>query len=749
MTKFFEVEERDGAARLGKLLLDKNIKTPLLVESSRLALDPDYPIQDMGTLWEFGTDDAEEVKTMVFGIKKRGEAAENENENKNKRLFILPRAQFSLTYPEKEDVKRNRKIREAVLEAEMIGKIPLAGMIRPNTSLKHFERETEENACGDAGFRDARSIPEEQKAGDCCASNVAKPIAADSEAESAGLSLNSSSGFENLGYDVYIMEGAGTFEEDAIGFFNAFLSVKSKIPYDSALWLSNLATPENAAVLIWMGADILDTVRAEVAAYNDMYMTTAGTFYLDDLEELPCRCTACVGKSAKMLRDMKKAERARLLEIHNIGTLEAEISLVREKIRKNALREYVEGQCRTKTWLTGLLRLYDRRDLSDFAEQNAPVFRRETMYATTAESQTRAEIVRFAHRVTDLYEAPKKEILIIFPCAMKKPYSISNSHQRFIQAIERNRKYVNEIIITSPIGLVPRELELTYPAAHYDTTVTGHWDLEERAWVGGLLEAYLSKNKTQYKHIIAHVEGPYREICVSVSEKLGIPMILTGKKSLTSQESLKQLRAALDDLVNASVPANELTADSLDEQNQNQPNQLNQPNQPNQSQNKKQKQKPTLLKRNPNEEKWDQARAIIRYQFGPIGDTLFSKETVIKGNFPKFQIFDQNEQLATLVPQFGQFAISLAGAQKIIQSPNYAGQYTVRIDNFLPKGSLLAPGIIDADENIRVGDDVIILGENAIGVGKAKMTGKEMKISTKGVAVLPRHTKWIAEPEKK
>jgi archaeosine synthase len=53
---------------------------------------------------------------------------------------------------------------------------------------------------------------------------------------------------------------------------------------------------------------------------------------------------------------------------------------------------------------------------------------------------------------------------------------------------------------------------------------------------------------------------------------------------------------------------------------------------------------------------------------------------------------------------------------------------------------LLAPGIRFADPEIRFGDDVIILGENVIGIGKAKMSGVEMNSSSRGVAVLPRHS---------
>jgi archaeosine synthase len=40
--------------------------------------------------------------------------------------------------------------------------------------------------------------------------------------------------------------------------------------------------------------------------------------------------------------------------------MEAELALVREKISAGNLREYVDGQCRTRPWLTALLRLLDK-----------------------------------------------------------------------------------------------------------------------------------------------------------------------------------------------------------------------------------------------------------------------------------------------------------------------------------------------------------------------------------------------------
>ena len=65
----------------------------------------------------------------------------------------------------------------------------------------------------------------------------------------------------------------------------------------------------------------------------------------------------------------------------------------------------------------------------------------------------------------------------------------------------------------------------------------------------------------------------------------------------------------------------------------------------------------------------------------------------------------------------------------------------VKIDNFVPRGSILAPGVLDADPEIRPNDEVIVLGEKALCVGRAMMSGREMKESGRGVAVDVRHVK--------
>ncbi|MEZ5334292.1 MAG: PUA domain-containing protein [Methanolobus sp.] len=106
-------------------------------------------------------------------------------------------------------------------------------------------------------------------------------------------------------------------------------------------------------------------------------------------------------------------------------------------------------------------------------------------------------------------------------------------------------------------------------------------------------------------------------------------------------------------------------------------------------------------------------------------------------SFPKTPGFVGKKQLITLIPQYGTLAITIEGAKSIMEQ----GRYIVKIDDFVPRGSLLAPGVTDADPLIRPNDEVIIFGEKAIAVGRANMSGDEMKKSNRGVAVDLRHVK--------
>lgn len=466
--------------------------------------------------------------------------------------------------------------------------------------------------------------------------------------------------------DVYVMNSAGSLKNPR-DLVSAVVSVRNRIPADTALYAPALATPANLAFLVYLGVDLIDTTRVVADAYFGRYHTRDGVKALDEFGELPCKCKYCL-KLAEGAVDAKK------LESHNVLKLEEELARTREMVRRETIREYVERQVRVTPELTAALRLIDREHR--YVEERTPQHRRSTLYANTAESLDRVEVTRFAERVLNRYTAPKSDVLLLLPCSARKPYSTSRSHRFFAMAIGSGRRYLNELILTSPLALVPRELEEVYPAANYDVPVTGHWDLDERAWLCGCLGSYLEKNK--YSKIIAHIDGELRDTV----EGFGIDAVYTGGG--TDDASLSRLSQAIDEACRGA-------------------------------------------KRLPD---WRLLRykAVADYYFGSgAGDALLAGNLKIKGR----EIQNERGRPLAMITPNGSIALYPNGARRL----EPLGKYVVTIGDFLPKGSLLAPGVVDADEQIRPGDEVIIRGEKAFGVGRAKMSGWEMVESTRGVAV--------------
>jgi archaeosine synthase len=472
--------------------------------------------------------------------------------------------------------------------------------------------------------------------------------------------------------DVYVLGSAGALKNprDLVA---AVVDTREKIAPDAALYAPAIATPANLALLVYLGVDLVDGTRVLADGLLGRYHSRDGVWKAGDLAELPCRCHSC----RMMAEEGIKKE---LLIAHNMQKLEEELLAVRQAIRSETVREYVERQVRVTPEQTTALRLLDGEHR--YLEKRTPQIRRSIFYANCSESLQRVEVTRFAERVIGRYRAPESDVLLLLPCSAKKPYSLSRSHRLFAEAVGGCRRYLHELILTSPLALVPRELEEAYPAASYDVPVTGRWDREERAWLSGCLDAYLKKNR--YARIVAHLEGDLLETV----KEMGLDAEFTGGG--TGGPALDRLSAAVGEACRDARRLPDLR----------------------------------LLR----------YRAHADFYFGEgASDLLLQGKIAVKGR----EIQDERKKPLAATTPSGMIALSLDGAARL----QALGRYIVRIGDFLPKGSLLAPGVAEADEQIRPGDEVIIVGEKAFGVGKAKMSGWEMKRSRRGVAVEIRHIK--------
>ena len=578
MTEYFEVHDRDGAARRGELRVDDPLVTPAVVDGT---------VADAGSLW----------------TRARDQPAGDESV-----LTVLPHRALPGGTPD--------EVREAFTVDTPDVDFPSAAVVSSETPTPQ-------------------------------------------------------------GTDAYVLSNAQELAGHAAAFVDGIVRTRESIPPDTALYLPGVATPANVATLAYAGVDLVDTDRAVVKGTQGKYLMTDGEAFLADLTELPCACPACQAPRSEF-------DRAACAE-HNEHALRAALGTVRERIRAGRLRDYVEGQARHEQWLTATVRRLDQQ--YSYLEQRTPMLRRAEITAATDDTLRRVEIQRYAERVTSRYRCRFDKPLVVVPCSARKPYSDSQSHGQFHDAIGYRAHLVS---MTSPIGVVPQELELTYPAQQYDSVVTGQWTATETEFVSDVLAAYLDAN--EYPRLIAHLPDDYREICDRAGEKAGVDFEYTAVDHPTTTESLGNLSEALADGT-------------------------------------------AYMKR---ERQHNTLRAIADYQFGAgAGEELFS-DLQVESRYPKLRANSTDgEQLAMLVPEYGLLALTVAGGRRWVESGTPTRR--VEIDSFVPHGSVLAPGVVDASAEIRVGDEVVIEGPKAFAVGRAEMSGPEMVESTRGIASSVRH----------
>ncbi len=141
-------------------------------------------------------------------------------------------------------------------------------------------------------------------------------------------------------------------------------------------------------------------------------------------------------------------------------------------------------------------------------------------------------------------------------------------------------------------------------------------------------------------------------------------------------------------------------------------------------------------------------RSVADYQFGrDVGKKLFPEEVKImySRNTGKIRhVHLKKELLATLRPTTGLFVLTLAGAKRLIREVKPL-RYWVKIQDeaeaFVAKGrTAFAKHVIDADAEIRPQDEVVIINkkDEVLAVGRALLSGQEMKEFSTGVAVRVR-----------
>jgi archaeosine synthase len=388
---------------------------------------------------------------------------------------------------------------------------------------------------------------------------------------------------------------------------------------------------------------------------------------------------------------------------HNVSLYKSIISECTYAMKRGTLRGLVESYTHANPASAVLLRKMDK-EIHSFIEEFTPTIGNVTVPLIGPESYNAPAIRRFRERLFERYHPPpQKKVVLLLPCSARKPYSDSKSHRRFTNVIQSSlsgtRHNLAEIILTSPLGVVPRELERIFPASRYDIPVSGDWDSEEVEIASHALIQHLSKFDKSAT-IIAHLSGGYLDIIKHAESKILQSIVYTiENESATSKYALQALEEVLTDMK---------TILSLDDGS------------------------PTFLQ--------ETLRATADFQFGKgAGIELIPNDATLRGKLYRTVVCEvSKQQTCAFVAENGILSLTLEGG-RCIQPLN---KYWVRYEGKdLKGGSLFAVGVNEADTRIRPGDEVIIIDKEGqvLAVGRSEMSGREMSEFSKGRAVSIRH----------
>lgn len=220
-------------------------------------------------------------------------------------------------------------------------------------------------------------------------------------------------------------------------------------------------------------------------------------------------------------------------------------------------------------------------------------------------------------------------------------------------------------MVTSPLGLVPRDLEDVWPAGFYDIPVTGDWTQDERDRVQSMVESLVKRHN--YSCIVNH-SGLLLEV-------EGIEVIETRQGESSGS------RGALQRLSDAVLHCKQTTE---------------------------------LRRRKGESINLDRFKSISRYLYG---SDAWLNDCRIRGKPPRWRIEKDGKQIALWLFDRAGFSFS-KDAIPLLSELNILPTVTLRSD-IKWKGDLHL-GIIDAfDQNIRRGQDVLVL-QNGEAIGSAR-----------------------------
>jgi 7-cyano-7-deazaguanine tRNA-ribosyltransferase len=407
--RMFEMIERDGLARVGKLYTKRGaVRTPALMP----VINPNIEIIKAGDMHRYG---CEIAMTNAYIIKKSGIKTKT---NVHDLLgfdgpIMTDSGTFqSHVYKNKNITITNREIIE--FEGEIGSDIAtiLDEFVEPEYSYEKAKSLTLET------IKRAKEAFEIKNDKMILALPVQGGIFEDLRKKCARSYYNFEGVFP-IGGVVPLMENQRYSD-----LFRVILASKSALNPSMPVHLFGCGHPMLFSIAALLGCDLFDSASYSKYAMEDKMLFENGTYPLENLREDVCRCPACAPHHIDEIKKMDKKRREKLIAEHNLYICFQEIERVRNAIKNGRIWELAEQRARSHPMLLqGFKALKKYRKL---LERYEPLSRKSSL-ATGIESLERPLVTRARKRICFFDGVRVVDSFIPYPVELDSTYPFAQS----------------------------------------------------------------------------------------------------------------------------------------------------------------------------------------------------------------------------------------------------------------------------------------------------------------------------------
>ena len=336
--------------------------------------------------------------------------------------------------------------------------------------------------------------------------------------------------------------------------------IKRELDNNLIVMASGRIIPKYYPLLIYLGIDLIDCSYSMFLSAENFYDTIEYLLPIYKVKYFPCSCSVCKDNLKKVLDNKYSAEKIDLLSLHNLITASNYMKKIKQYLSYEDFRAFVEKSSLDDTNLISTLKVLDKNYYDYLKYETSLIQKSKIVRSLGPSSYHRPDFQFFRENTIKNFEPePWTNLIILLPCSAKKPYSQSKSHKRFYGVLRKFTEFPNfqEFILTSPLGVIPRQLENIYPVNSYDISVTGEWDNEETNITAEMLIKLLEKYDKEIP-ILCHLKNGYLEIVKRASSKLPHDFVYSEiQDKTTSIKSLQSLEKLIKEYKNKFQVKNE------------------------------------------------------------------------------------------------------------------------------------------------------------------------------------------------